>query len=121
MGKNKGGRPRLDITEKRIKDVRLKLNLNEYNKLKDLLDNSNYTTYPDLIRDILFEKSIKVYKVDKSKEQAIHEFSKAANNINQIAHKLNSNPNPKQLVLNKKDVQKLDLMLDKFRAFFNLF
>ena len=84
--KNRGGRPTKKLSEKRRYSVLLKLNTMEYFKSKASEAGVNKNEY---LRSLISEWQIKAcITVDQMKE--IRLLSGMANNINQIAHRLNT-------------------------------
>ena len=86
--KNRGGRPTKKLSEKRRYSVLLKLNTMEYFTLKSKASEAGVNKN-EYLRSLISEGQIKAcIMVDQMKE--IRLLSGMANNINQIAHRLNT-------------------------------
>ncbi len=89
-GNWKGGRKKLGKESLR-KRHGLMLSTEEKAQLLEKQEKSNYNDLNSFIRARLFDEEIKYYYHDKNKEVLIRHLSKIGGNINQIAHKLNTN------------------------------
>lgn len=86
--KNRGGRPTKKLSEKRRYSVLLKLNTMEYFTLKSKAPEAGVNKN-EYLRSLISEGQIKArITVEQIKE--IRLLSGMANNINQIAHRLNT-------------------------------
>ncbi|EIW93213.1 bacterial mobilization protein MobC [Porphyromonas gingivalis W50] len=86
--KNRGGRPTKKLSEKRRYSVLLKLNTMEYFTLKSKASEAGVNKN-EYLRSLISEGQIKArITVEQMKE--IRLLSGMANNINQIAHRLNT-------------------------------
>lgn len=86
--KNRGGRPTKKLSEKRRYSVLLKLNTMEYFTLKSKASEAGVNKN-EYLRSLISEGQVKArITVEQMKE--IRLLSGMANNINQIAHRLNS-------------------------------
>ena len=88
LDKNRGGRPTKKLSEKRRYSVLLKLNTMEYFTLKSKASEAGVNKN-EYLRSLISEGQIKArITVEQMKE--IRLLSGMANNINQIAHRLNT-------------------------------
>lgn len=86
--KNRGGRPTQKLSEKRRYSVLLKLNHMEYFTLKSKASEAGVNKN-EYLRSLISERQVRAsVTVEQMKE--IRLLSGMANNINQIAHRLNT-------------------------------
>ena len=86
--KNKGGRPTKTLSEKRKYQVLLRLNTMEYYILLGKAREASITR-TEFLRQLITKAEVKA-RIKPEEMQLIRTVSGMANNINQIAHRLNS-------------------------------
>lgn len=86
--KNKGGRPSKKLSERRRYGVLLKLNTLEYFTLKNKAAEAGINKN-EYLRRLLTNSQIRA-RITPEQMQVIRNLSGMANNINQIAHRLNT-------------------------------
>jgi len=98
-GYKKGGRPKLNDSEKRSKRITLRYDQEEYDEIKSKLEDSRYRTLSDMLREIVINGRY-VHQVENKTEIKLMMFlGKFSVNLNQIAKVLNSISNPTQIQL----------------------
>ena len=75
----------------RNKMINIRLNEQELKELKDKIKESNYSNIATFLRDLIFKKKIKIFKIKDYSiyKNLIAEINKIGNNINQIARYCN--------------------------------
>ena len=86
--KNKGGRPTKTLSEKRRYQVLLRLNTMEYYTLLGKAREASITR-TEFLRHLITKAEVKA-RITPGEMQLIRTVSGMANNLNQIAHRLNS-------------------------------
>jgi len=86
--KNKGGRPTKTLSEKRKYQVLLRLNTMEYYTLLGKAREASITR-TEFLRQLITKAEVKA-RIKPKEMQLIRTVSGMANNLNQIAHRLNS-------------------------------
>ena len=86
--KNKGGRPTKTLSEKRKYQVLLRLNTMEYYTLLGKAREASVTR-TEFLRRLITKAEVKA-RITPGEMQLIRTVSGMANNLNQIAHRLNS-------------------------------
>ena len=86
--KNKGGRPTKTLSEKRKYQVLLRLNTMEYYTLLGKAREASITR-TEFLRRLIAKAEVKAH-IKPEEMQLIRTVSGMANNINQIAHRLNT-------------------------------
>jgi len=86
--KNKGGRPTKTLSEKRKYQVLLRLNTMEYYTLLGKAREASITR-TEFLRRLITKAEVKA-RITPREMQLIRTVSGMANNLNQIAHRLNS-------------------------------
>ena len=86
--KNKGGRPTKTLSEKRKNQVLLRLNTMEYYILLGKAREASITR-TEFLRQLITKAEVKA-RIKPEEMQLIRTVSRMANNLNQIAHRLNS-------------------------------
>jgi len=86
--KNKGGRPTKTLSEKRKYQVLLRLNTIEYYILLGKAREASITR-TEFLRQLITKAEVKA-RIKPEEMQLIRTVSGMANNLNQIAHRLNS-------------------------------
>lgn len=86
--KNKGGRPTKTLSEKRKYQVLLRLNTMEYYTLLGKAREASITR-TEFLRQLIINAEVKS-RIKPEEMQLIRTVSGMANNLNQIAHRLNS-------------------------------
>ena len=86
--KNKGGRPTKTLSEKRKYQVLLRLNTMEYYTLLGKAREASITR-TEFLRRLIAKAEVKAH-IKPEEMQLIRTVSGMANNLNQIAHRLNS-------------------------------
>lgn len=86
--KNKGGRPTKTLSEKRKYQVLLRLNTMEYYTLLGKSREASITR-TEFLRRLIAKAEVKA-RIKPEEMQLIRSVSGMANNLNQIAHRLNS-------------------------------
>lgn len=86
--KNKGGRPTKTLSEKRKYQVLLRLNTMEYYTLLGKAREASITR-TEFLRQLITKVEVKA-RIKPEEMQLIRTVSGMANNLNQIAHRLNS-------------------------------
>ena len=86
--KNKGGRPTKTLSEKRKYQVLLRLNTMEYYTLLGKAREASITR-TEFLRRLITKAEVKA-RITPEEMQLIRTVSGMANNLNQIAHRLNS-------------------------------
>ena len=86
--KNKGGRPTKTLSEKRKYQVLLRLNTMEYYTLQGKAREASMSR-TEFLRQLISKAEIKS-RIKPEDMQLIHCVSGMANNLNQIAHRLNT-------------------------------
>ena len=86
--KNKGGRPTKALSEKRKYQVLLRLNTMEYYTLLGKAREASITR-TEFLRQFITKAEVKA-RIKPEEMQLIRTVSGMANNLNQIAHRLNS-------------------------------
>ena len=86
--KNKGGRPTKTLSEKRKFQVLLRLNTMEYYTLLGKTREASITR-TEFLRQLITKAEVKA-RITPGEMQLIRTVSGMANNLNQIAHRLNS-------------------------------
>ena len=86
--KNKGGRPTKTLSEKRKYQVLLRLNTMEYYTLLGKAREASITR-TEFLRQLITKAEVKA-RIKPEEMQLIRTVSGMANNINQIAHRLNA-------------------------------
>ena len=86
--KNKGGRPTKTLSEKRKYQVLLRLNTMEYYTLLGKARESSISR-TEFLRQLIAKAEVK-NRIKPEEMQLIRTVSGMANNLNQIAHRLNS-------------------------------
>ena len=86
--KNKGGRPTKTLSEKRKYQVLLRLNTMEYYILLGKAREASITR-TEFLRQLITKAEVKA-RIKPEDMQLIRTVSGMANNLNQIAHRLNS-------------------------------
>lgn len=86
--KNKGGRPTKTLSEKRKYQVLLRLNTMEYYTLLGKAREASITR-TEFLRQLITKAEVKA-RINPEDMQLIRTVSGMANNLNQIAHRLNS-------------------------------
>ena len=85
--KNKGGRPTKNLSEKRKYQVLLRLNTMEYYTLLGKARETSITR-TEFLRQLITKAEVKA-RIKPEEMQLIRTVSGMANNLNQIAHRLN--------------------------------
>lgn len=86
--KNKGGRPTKTLSEKRKYQVLLRLNTMEYYTLLGKARETSITR-TEFLRRLIVKAEVKA-RIKPEEMQLIRTVSGMANNLNQIAHRLNA-------------------------------
>lgn len=86
--KNKGGRPTKTLSEKRKYQVLLRLNTMEYYTLLGKAHEASITR-TEFLRQLITKAEVKA-RIKPEEMQLIRTVSGTANNLNQIAHRLNA-------------------------------
>ena len=86
--KNKGGRPTKTLSDKRKYQVLLRLNTMEYYTLLGKAREASITR-TEFLRQLITKAEVKA-RINPEDMQLIRTVSGMANNLNQIAHRLNS-------------------------------
>ena len=86
--KNKGGRPTKTLSEKRKYQVLLRLNTMEYYTLLGKVREASISR-TEFLRKLIINAEVKS-RIKPEEMQLIRTVSGMANNLNQIAHRLNS-------------------------------
>lgn len=86
--KNKGGRPTKTLSEKRKYQVLLRLNTMEYYTLLGKAREASIPR-PEFLRQLITNAEVKS-RINPEEMQLIRTVSGMANNLNQIAHRLNA-------------------------------
>ena len=86
--KNKGGRPTKTLSERRKYQVLLRLNTMEYYTLLGKAREASITR-TEFLRQLITKVEVKA-RIKPEEMQLIRTVSGMANNLNQIAHRLNS-------------------------------
>ena len=86
--KNKGGRPTKTLSEKRKYQVLLRLNTMEYYTLLGKAREASITR-TEFLRQLITKAEVKA-RIKPEEMQLIRTVSGMANNLNQIAHRLNA-------------------------------
>ena len=86
--KNKGGRPTKTLSEKRKYQVLLRLNTMEYYTLLGKAREASITR-TEFLRRLIAKAEVKA-RIKPEEMQLIRTISGMANNLNQIAHRLNA-------------------------------
>ena len=86
--KNKGGRPTKTLSEKRKYQVLLRLNTMEYYTLQGKAREASITR-TEFLRQLITKAEVKA-RIKPEEMQLIRTVLGMANNLNQIAHRLNS-------------------------------
>lgn len=86
--KNKGGRPTKTLSEKRKYQVLLRLNTMEYYTLLGKAREASIPR-PEFLRQLITNAEVKS-RIKPEEMQLIRTISGMANNLNQIAHRLNA-------------------------------
>ena len=86
--KNKGGRPTKTLSEKRKYQVLLRLNTMEYYTLLGKAREASITR-TEFLRRLIAKAEVKA-RIKPEEMQLIRSVSGMANNLNQIAHRLNT-------------------------------
>ena len=86
--KNKGGRPTKTLSEKRKYQVLLRLNTMEYYTLLGKAREAS-STRTEFLRQLITKAEVKA-RIKPEEMQLIRTVSGMANNLNQIAHRLNA-------------------------------
>ena len=85
---NKGGRPKKKLSEKRNYSVLLKLNTKEYFTLKSKANEAGLNK-SEYLRTLIYESQVKA-RITPEQMNEIRQLTGIANNINQIARRLNT-------------------------------
>lgn len=85
---NKGGRPKKKLSEKRSYSILLKLNTKEYFTLKSKANEAGLNK-SEYLRTLIYESQVKA-RITPEQMNEIRQLTGIANNINQIARRLNS-------------------------------
>lgn len=85
---NKGGRPKKKLSEKRSYSVLLKLNTKEYFTLKSKANEAGLNK-SEYLRTLIYESQVKA-RITPEQMNEIRQLTGIANNINQIACRLNT-------------------------------
>lgn len=105
---------------KRDKEVKIYLTIEEKERLKTLLEESSYRTYSEMLRDILLNNSYEVVHIDpnliREKAIIITEIKRIGNNFSQLLKLLHSK---KLNYFTTKDVNMIKEHLEKLTSFFN--
>lgn len=86
--KNRGGRPRL-LKGKKGFTLQICIDESQRKCLNDQLKRSHYHSVSELVRDILFNRQLKILTESACQRDLLRELARIGGNINQIAHRCN--------------------------------
>lgn len=89
--KKRGGRPRLSETEKQATQINIRCSIEQYNQIKTTAKDSGLSVTDYLLKRALNNKIVYNYNILIDELNSVGtEFSRAGNNINQLAKHANS-------------------------------
>ena len=108
--KNRGGRPKLSETEKQAAQINIRCSIEQYNEIKKIAKDSGLSMTDYLLKRALNNKIVYNYNMLIDELNTVGtEFSRAGNNINQLAKHANSLS--KSGNLDKSLVERLNLVM----------